>query len=154
MGARGPAPTPKAILQMRGSWRAKEVGEEPKPQPGSPSPPSWLSREARAEWKRIVPALQSIGLLCTVDRAALAILCQSWADYREADRKLKEEGLVVKTKTASRPNPLLAVRDQAFHQWAKLAAQFGLSPSARARLKAPEDATPKTEQGKDRFFAG
>lgn len=155
MGARGPAPTPKKILKMRGSWRA-EIAGDPKLKTEAPKPPTWLSKEARAEWNRVVPALASAGLLCKIDRAALAIMCKSWADYIDASKRIKKEG-----DTYLMPhgqlcvNPLVGIRKQAFADWVKLASMFGLTPSSRARINVvgePEKPE-KEEKGKGRFFA-
>lgn len=49
-----------------------------------------------AEWKRIAEALNRIGLLTQVDRAALAAYCQAYGRWMEAERKLTETPTILK----------------------------------------------------------
>ena len=148
----GPPKTPTAILKMRGSWRARVRKDEPQPAKGAPRPPGWLDREARAEWRRIVPELDKVGIIAIVDRAALAILCQSWADYYAARREVETQGWTVTTPAGLiRRNPMVAVMNQAYERWRKMALQFGMTPSARAGLARPKE-NPDENRGKARFF--
>ena len=134
MAGRGPAPTPTAILKARGSWLAKTRPDEPKPERSLPTCPSWLPKEAKTEWNRIVPELDKLGLLTAIDRAALAAYCQAWSDFREA-----VEG------------DSLRDRDTAAKRLINAAAQFGLSPAARARVQAaPKDKNAK--EGIKKYF--
>src|SRR5262245_889783 len=80
MGLRGPPPTPTAILNLRGSWRGKQRMGEVQFESGAPTCPAWLSKEAKAEWRRAVRLLASVGLLQKVDRALLACYCDCWAE--------------------------------------------------------------------------
>ena len=52
---------------------------------------------ARDEWHRIAGSLHQMGVLTTVDRAALAAYCQAHARWVEAGEKLQETPLVLKT---------------------------------------------------------
>src|SRR4051812_36960048 len=96
MAGRGPMPTPTATLKNRGSWRAKQRAGEPQFERGLPSCPTWLAAEGKAEWRRIAAQLDGAGLLTTADRAALAALCDAWADYvlaaGEVKKALKADG--------------------------------------------------------------
>lgn len=85
MGERGPAPVPTPILKARGSWRgaAREKAGEVQFPAGKPTCPSFLSREAKAEWKRQVGVLEEVGVLSAVDRAALAQWCEAWSEWRD-----------------------------------------------------------------------
>jgi P27 family predicted phage terminase small subunit len=44
-----------------------------------PDCPKHLWPEAKREWRRIGPELEDAGLVAKIDRAALALYCQSWA---------------------------------------------------------------------------
>lgn len=152
MGERGPSPTPTLKLVQRGSWRGKVRKNEPEPAPGVPNPPSWLTKEAGAEWRRVVPALAAEGLLSKVDRAALSMMCQSWADYVAARQELKAEGVVFKTeKGYIAKNPRATIMNEAFERWRKIALQFGLTPGARAGL-ATTKSDPDENRGKRNKF--
>lgn len=79
-----------------------------------------------------------MGLLANVDRAALAAYCQAWGRWVEAERTLKEKGLLYKTKSGNIiTSPMLWVANKALDQMHKFLTEFGLTPSSRARLTVP-----------------
>lgn len=146
MGLRGPAPTPTRILETRGSWRAKINDGELRFPEGEPNCPAFLSREAKAEWRRQVELLRAAGILTEADRAALAVYCEAWGEFAELCTRLKASPSDWRLRMQKN-----AAADRAI----KAAAQFGFSPSARARLKGPGDAVEgQGGEGKARFFAG
>lgn len=148
---RRPKPTALKVLQGNPGKRPLNKGE-PKPTPKAPGCPTWLSLEGKAEWRRVVPELDRIGMLTRVDRAALAVYCSEWAKYVEAQRKVQEDGLVLlkheRVATGDggeliiyvmpTKNPaVLIARDTAI-QVRALAVEFGLTPAARAKIDLPE----------------
>lgn len=142
----GPPPTPTEILAARGSWRAKTRGAEPKPTAKRPSCPKWLSKEAKAEWRRQVAELDTMGMLAQADRALLVAYCDAWGEFAALVEQLA--GKRVSKKDGWR---LTVQKAKAADRMLKIAAQFGFTPAARARLgnlgsKAPKD------NGKSRFF--
>jgi phage terminase small subunit len=65
--------TPTALKLLAGNPGHRPLNQnEPKPELVAPTCPSHLSREAKREWRRIVPELEKLGLLTRIDRAALA----------------------------------------------------------------------------------
>ncbi len=151
MGRRGPAPTPSRILELRGSWRAGKRGNEPRPPVEAPSCPTWLSREARAEWKRIVPALSGMGILAKADRACLTAHCVAWARLVMAARQIEAEGLTYKSDSGQiKKHPLAAIAHEAAAEVRAFAAEFGLSPAGRARIHVT---APEPEDALTRFLA-
>ncbi len=52
--------------------------------------PQWLWREAKREWRRIVPILVEEGFAETVNRFDLANYCQAWARWVEAEKLINE----------------------------------------------------------------
>lgn len=154
MGKRGPAKTSNKILKMRGSPLAKGRKGEPKPAAGVPKPPKWLKGEALKEWKRVVPELAAIGLLAFVDQAALAAMCQAWADYLRNKAVVDAEGdVVTNNKGMKMKHPAVNVMEGAFNRWQRLMKEFGLTPAARANM-AIEKKNPEENRGKGRFFKG
>lgn len=154
MGLRGPPPTPTPILKARGSWRAGERAGEVQFDPTPPKCPPQLGAEAKAEWRRQVKQLQEAGLLQATDRAALALWCEAWGEWCEARTALDKDGYTIKTATGYvQASPWVAIRNGAADRMTKIAAQFGFTPAARARLKAPEQGEAPEENGKSRFFA-
>ena len=51
---------------------------EPTPDPEIPAAPPHLSPEAREEWDRLALELYELGILSTIDRAALAASLSVW----------------------------------------------------------------------------
>jgi len=121
----------------------------------APTCPAWLGKEAKAEWKRQAKQLQSANLLQVVDRAALAIYCQAWGEFVQAVEQIRAR---CESKDGNAPldavGRLIKIKNEAGDRVLKLAAQFGFTPSARARLRATEPTKPEGQQsGKARFFA-
>lgn len=135
---RGPKPKPNVLRVLDGS--TLPINENaPEPSPGSPVPPPTLSRESADEWNRLVPALDAVGLLSTVDRGQLVIVCDAWAQYAQATRSLRELGPLV---TPQRASPWLKIQQDAAKLYNRLASEFGLSPGSRMTLKVGTRDTP------------
>jgi P27 family predicted phage terminase small subunit len=155
MGARGPARTPTATLKLRGSKRAKErEAQEPKFSPGAPTCPSFLSTEAKAEWKRQAGQLQAAGVLALTDRAALAAYCEAWAEFRAAaiaiDAEVKADpagGLMAAIAAG-----LVGLKCKAVERMTRLAREFGFTPASRSRATPIPKDEGKQADGKARFF--
>src|SRR5687767_4725730 len=99
MGARGPQPTPTAILKARGSWLApaREKAGEPQVQVAAPSCPVGLKGEARKEWKRVTQEMLVLRTIAKSDRAVLELYCKTYALRDKAERELERVGLYVST---------------------------------------------------------
>ncbi len=138
MGARGPKSTPTGILKLRGSWRAKtgkRVGEV-KAKSEIPNPPAAMSKEARAEWKRVVKELAALGLIAKIDRASLTILCNAWGDYVDARAELKrpKDRIYENEKGEVKPHPFVKIMNDAISVWHRMCKEFGMAPASRAGL--------------------
>ena len=123
------------MLKRRGSKSVYKRGEEPEIAPGTPDCPDWLQGYAKERWNYIIPLLAGAGVLSQVDQDALAQHCDTmgrWWDARAAG-KLTDRDYLSFMATLSRQQQ-----------------QFGLTPSARARLAAPVEK--KVAKGKERFF--
>jgi len=143
-------PVPTALKVLRGNPGKRPLTKnEPKPSLGAPGCPSWLSIEARAEWRRVVPRLDEIGMLTKVDRAALATYCETWATFVYAQRQVHEHGIVIMAVekisddgqviyTRATKNPAIIVARDAANQIRQFCTEFGMTPSARTRLSLPE----------------
>lgn len=121
-------------------------------------PPSWLNKEARKQFKRVVDEFKSNDLLKNVDVHSIALFCDAYADYIECSRLIQEEGLMVEytnkaAETNKVPHPLLTKKKQLFEQMQKFMSEFGLSPIARARLTIPrDDGDDKPKTAKEKMF--
>ncbi len=140
MGRRGPKPTPTAILKVRGSWRARLNPDEPQPQPGIPSMPGKIRPEAKLAWKRIVPKLQAMGVLTTVDGETLARYCTLAARYWEAEDFLRKHGQTYPVRDGDgvsgfRKFPQASIANELAATLARIEASFGMTPADRTRLR-------------------
>ena len=103
MGERGPVP--KGYTRRRN----KRYSSGTSVIVARPSLPRALPEEGKAEWRRVVPQLEEIGLLATIDRGVLIRYCQAWADWvrvRTAAGTLREAD--PGTEGQPRPQPGLA----------------------------------------------
>lgn len=138
MGARGPVPEPDNVRFLKGNPQKRPPKTRLKLPPKAPAPPSWMAAEAKAEWNRIVPALDRMGVLATVDRALLATYCSAWARFVQAEAVLKKDGLFSDAKTREAKHPLWQVWREAATQIRELAKELYLTPTARLRSEIPE----------------
>lgn len=137
MGNAGRPPKPTGLKRLHGNpGKRKLNAAEPKPDVSLPSCPTWLSGEAKAEWKRVAKSLHECGLLTAVDRAALAGYCQAWARWSEAEAAIEREGRVLMSaKGSPYLNPELVAASMALKEVLAFATQLGMTPSARTRIK-------------------
>ena len=72
-----------------------------------------LNSSAKAEWKRLAGEMHRLGILTSLDRAALAAYCQAYGRWVEAERKLKETPLLIKLPSGYiQPSPWLAIANK------------------------------------------
>lgn len=142
----GRKPKPTNLKLIAGTDRADRRNDaEPKPAPALPAPPAFLSDEAKAEWTRTADQLYQLGILSKIDRAALGAYCQAYGRWEQAERALARmaerdavtHGMMIKTTNGNAvQNPLLGTANKAMADMMRYAAEFGMTPSARARIKA------------------
>ncbi|MCZ8518874.1 phage terminase small subunit P27 family [Paenibacillus caseinilyticus] len=145
---RGRPPKPTHLKVLTGNPGKRPLNEnEPKPKPIAPKCPSWLDSEAKKEWKRVAPELEKLGLLTVVDGATFAAYCQSWSLYHSAQRaviawqKKYKKLTMTYTNTLGAENevpiPEIAIAEKALKQVKAFCTEFGLTPSARGRMRLP-----------------
>lgn len=138
MGQRGPAPKPTALKQLAGNPGKRPLNDaEPQPDNTLPTCPRWLPKEAKAEWGRLAKQLHNAGLLTGIDRNALAAYCVAFARWKAAEQMVEKSSQVVKSKNTESfyLNPWLNAASMALKEMVKLAAEFGMTPSARSRIR-------------------
>ena len=114
---------------------------EPKPT-GVPTCPTHLDSVAKREWTRIAKELIAIGLLTSVDRAALAAYCSSYSRWASAEKQIQKFGAVIKSPKSGFPiaNPYVGIANTALDLMRKFSVEFGLTPASRSRLQVePRD---------------
>jgi P27 family predicted phage terminase small subunit len=120
-----------------------EAEKKLQPKKDKIKPPTWLDSIAKKEFKRIAGELMELDLLTNVDVNALAAYCDAYSDYIKCTKIIQEEGLMVEytnkaAETNKVPHPLLTKKKQLHEQMKSLAAEFGLTPVARAKLAMPK----------------
>lgn len=162
MAKRGPKPTPTKILRYRGSWRGDIKKDVNIPRDKAPIMPSWLSKEAKIVWRKIVRTLKSKGALNEMDEPFLIEYCQAYIDYVEVLKYIDDMGkksgkgikgiYLITTKNGNIiQNPIIGIRNKAWEKLSKAAKNLGMPPSGRASVQQQETKT-KEEKKKERFF--
>lgn len=115
--------------------------------------PYWLDDIAADEWDRIVDELIELGLMTNVDVSALGVYCDCYSKYVQATKKLEETGLTTEFTNKSGatnvvPSPYVNIQNKYGDMLKKYLTEFGLTPSARAKLAIPkkEDKKPTAEE--------
>jgi P27 family predicted phage terminase small subunit len=136
-------PAKPTILKFREGNPGKQAlpKHEVKPEAVIPACPEWLEAEAKTEWKRIAPMLLRLGLLTEVDGVALAAYCQAYARWAQAEQYLTVQGLTAEANSGWKQQAAevpIALKYLAVVKG--FCAEFGLTPSARARMALPGQA--------------
>lgn len=91
-------------------------------------------------WHRLAEVLSEARLISALDGDALALLCLAFVEYEEADSEVALYGLtVVSEKGGVYQHPAVGVRTNAWKKILRLCREFGMTPSARASLKAGDE---------------
>ena len=127
---------------------------EPKPEKKAPVKPHQLDALAKRIWIRVVKQLEPLGLIAVTDDALLSAYCQTYSTWLTMCGELKRDGAFVNlpvivngevvldangnTLTEPVKNPRLVEMRLLATQLRYMAAEFGMTPTARARLEVPE----------------
>lgn len=95
--------------------------------------PSWLAKEAKAEWQRVMPVLIERRILTEADIGSLESYCICIGRIRQCEVQIQKE-----------PDPemrlkLIRVQDKAMASARQLAAELGLTPVSRSRPSVREE---------------
>lgn len=157
MAGRGRPPKPTVLKLLAGNPGKRAINKsEPKPakkRKGYHRVPAWLSPDGKREWRRVVPELERLGLLTKIDDGALEGMCAAYARALEADRHVASGGLTVMTdKGFVLQNPAVAISRLSWTQYRQFAAEFGLTPGSRTRIRT-DSQTPPADPN-DEFLFG
>jgi len=137
----GPPPKPTALKRLEGNPGKRKLNDnEPQPVAGCTAP-AWLTPGARAEWDRVYPEIERLGLMTVVDRAAFAAYCIA-VDVMErattemmptADNRLPEL-----TEKKTRATGAESLRREAMKTIKSFATEFGFTPASRSRIEVKQ----------------
>jgi P27 family predicted phage terminase small subunit len=145
--------TPTRVLQLRGTHRKDRHGSpEAEIQfavlTELPPCPGFFDDVARYEWDRVGPELVAKQLLTEMDLAAFTLYCLNVARVVACEKVINQEGMTIRTPQGFElARPEVSIARQCGVEVRKFAQEFGLTPSARTRVRAPETTKPKAKSG-------
>lgn len=156
----GPKPKSAEIHQLHGNPSKKtavNLMDSFQPEIELPGCPPHLLAEAKKEYKRITPELKRYGLISIIDRAALCLYLQTWAELVYAEKMIQRQmkiharkskaaeekgedyvgsdGFVEITKNGNVTySPYWVIANKARNSVDRFLSNFGMSPASRARV--------------------
>lgn len=135
---------PKKLLDQQKTRRTKEVQEELKATeealkeltPLQKTPPNFLDKVAKAEYKRIYPLLEELPI-ASLDLALVVMYCQTYSNYVEASKQLVREK-VVETERGSKLSPYYTIQRDSITAMNQIAPKLGLSLDSRMKVMTPK----------------
>ena len=134
---RGRIPKPTEQKKLEGNPGKRALNnQEPQPDVAIPQCPPHLKGAAREEYLRVTAELLKLKIISNIDRAVLVGYCQAWGDYIHATEKIKKEGEVLYSdKGNAYLNPWKNIQTSSMDRILRFAAEFGMTPSSRSRIK-------------------
>jgi P27 family predicted phage terminase small subunit len=144
--------TPTRVLQLRGTHRKDRHGSpESEPQfavlTELPPCPGFFDDVASFEWSRVGPELVAKQLLTEMDLAAFTLYCLNVARVVACEKTLRLGMTLLTPQGFIQARPEVSIARQCGVEVRKFAQEFGLTPSARTRVRAPETAKPAPKSG-------
>lgn len=93
----------------------------------APTAPAYLSAQAKAEWRRIMPQLIARQIITRADLAGVENYCIAVGTVRQIAEQFAAAGGMIDVK-------LFGVQNRATQTARQLAAEYGLTPTSRARI--------------------
>lgn len=138
----GRKPKPKHLSLVEGNPGKRPLPDKKVKLSGKIRMPAGFSPKERKIWKAMIDVIPT-GMIKEVDVIALKLYCEAVAEYNLARENLKIGYITMNEKSGLlKPSPWFKIKNDAWLQIHKLSAEFGLTPSARARLgimDAPDD---------------
>jgi P27 family predicted phage terminase small subunit len=163
MAKGGQNATPIELRVLQGNPGKRPIPRTPRPPAQSPVEPDWaalvpgddhedvirLRETASAEWNRVVPVLDQLGLLTALDAPVLTDYALCWARLVQCERALAADGLVLETwlldadgrrvRSNLARNPVSVTAKEYRSQLIRYVNEFGLGPASRARIRLEGD---------------
>jgi P27 family predicted phage terminase small subunit len=137
---RGRKPSAASLRVIQGGATTPKTA--PKAEPKAPDAPNFVkllgkteqARTARAEWKRVVPQLDALGIIALLDARLLTDYCIACAQLDAANFAVAADGFGAESK-----NPAVTAANQIRGQLKFYISELGLSPTSRMRMAFPDD---------------
>src|SRR5262245_21366429 len=129
-------PKPRALKLLDGNPGKRPIKTEPHAPLGLHEPPRGFTAAERGAWRTISTDLDKLGILQTVDRAAVELASFHLARRRRLAAFLKEHGEIYSTcppggSEMQRPRPEVALLHASDLFLSRFFAETGLTPAAR-----------------------
>ena len=149
--SKGRKPKPTKLKLLQGTFRKDRQNlNEPEPEVRIPSPPDFLNSDGLQEWGRMSEKLYQLGMLSEIDRGYFAAYCQAYGRWAEAERLIKEKGMVMKTITGNIiQSPLVGIANRAMKEMRDNAAIMGIPATMRGKVHT----TPKHKREDNSSFS-
>ncbi|MGH6978066.1 MAG: phage terminase small subunit P27 family [Brevundimonas sp.] len=107
----------------------------------APKAPSWMPKNARAEWNRVAPVLTERRILTEADLGSLESYCLATGQVRDCQAALAalDSPFFTGDNGAIRPHPAIRMMHAAMTLARQLAAEMGLTPVSRSRPAINDD---------------
>lgn len=111
---------------------------------GKPRPPSWMSKAAKREFKRVAGFLADRGTITPADESALVLYACSYSRFITAQQDLDEAGQRIKVKVLNshgaaveidRENPSLKLVQSEAKTLLSFLRQLSMTPLTREKVK-------------------
>lgn len=139
----GPKPLSIEDKELRGNPGKRALNKEETPKVeilfDLPPSPEYLGKYGKKEWERTGPKLVAAKMLAESDLPAFEAYCLNIDLMIEARLDIRENGMQVLGHRGMVRNPAIAAFGQASTAIRGFVSEFGLSPSARSRIRIPKD---------------
>ena len=121
----------------RGRKPVTAVDTTPQPPLGKPRMPSGLDSIAKAEWKRVLPMLDAMGITSKIDGTILELYCRMYSRWQLAERTLAKEGFEKECANGyNQLNVWSGIGNNAIKTMRDCMDELGMTPKSRQKLKA------------------
>jgi P27 family predicted phage terminase small subunit len=149
----GPKALPTQMKVLKGTAQPCRVNKkEPKLAVERSMVPKWLSKRAQEAYIDLSDILVGMQVLTKADRTALEMLCDAYAEYRQAREYIEQHGMSyeVNTKDGSvlhKVYPQVAIGSDAYKRVRSMMTEFGLTPASRGKVSAQGEQADDPMQG-------
>jgi P27 family predicted phage terminase small subunit len=141
----GPKPLSLEDKELRGNPGKRALNKDTQPKLKTlfdlPKAPDYLGEYGIKEWDRTGPLLVEAKMLTESDLPAFMAYCMNIDLMIQAQLDIQAHGMTVIGHRGKVRNPAIAAFGQASTAIRGFVSEFGLSPSARSRIRIPKDET-------------
>lgn len=135
---------PIALKKQEGTFRKDRDGQKLDLPASLPILPDYISDDAQSYYLGIASKLHKMNLINDVDQTALVLLAEAYDDYRKAKEYIDKNGDVYSVTNQAgeilyKLHPKARIMAESWGRVKKMLSEFGLTPSARAKLNAVEN---------------